>query len=132
MSDYGELLAKVKAAVGPDRELDAAVYRAFAEKDADAHWFTFRNGVYYTNDTCPPVTASIDGALALVERVLPGTHVSLFQYERWQCDFLMSEDGEWWHDANAPRGDAATAPLAILAALLTATGTPVPGVGERG
>lgn len=66
MSDLASLIARLEAAEGPSRELDAEIWRALG------------NGVFYSNETQPQpcdkdtgnylplLTASLDSALSLV------------------------------------------------------------------
>src|SRR5262245_50781771 len=64
-----ELLERVRKAKGPDRELDKALWRHLifdAELDKPGHDWMAQVG-----KTTPAYTASIDSALALVERLLP-------------------------------------------------------------
>jgi hypothetical protein len=100
MSDLEQLLERVRAANGADDCLDYAIYLQFRELIGLQSY-----------------TSSIDAALALVERVLPG----------W-----FGEDGRhtWGSHAILYTGEgrgrariecyAPTHPLAILAALLSA------------
>lgn len=85
MSDLAELLERVKAATGPDRELDADLAQTI--EGVEIQWRQ-ANGTMemypvqrYPSTThsagfgigpVPNYTASIDAALALTERVLPG------------------------------------------------------------
>lgn len=117
------LLERVRAATGPDRELDYAVSR-FADGELARH-----------SSLHLPYTASIDASLALVERLLPGW--------RWGISSHSLKDGVYQEGPHAglPRhvdgfrahvtersalrpmpsiADARTAPLALLAALLSA------------
>jgi len=69
------LLERVEACQGPDQELDAAIYKALG--DGATHrggligwnWRPGNVGIWHT---MPPLTASVDAALALIGRVLPG------------------------------------------------------------
>lgn len=75
MADLAELLERVTAATGPDRELDAALLRAFgfqrtAGNIANSGSWKHGDGSWLSASR-EPVTASLDAALALVERVLP-------------------------------------------------------------
>lgn len=78
MADLTELIEKVKAATGPDRELDARVAgslqimpsNAFAPS-ASPDPGTFGTGAYSFWRT-PDYTASLDACIALTEEVLPG------------------------------------------------------------
>lgn len=117
-----ELHSKVMEASGPDQELDEAViaelgFHAWAGRmryrDADGmrHWdFGGSN-----------ITGSIDGVLALVERVLPGSLISLTQMPvRWQASVLEIDPEHSDAVAADWTEDASTAPLVILACALTA------------
>lgn len=112
-----DLLAKVQAATGPDRELDSRLLCVHTGEDFEG---LIRDG-YTVSDINPAeYTASIDAALVLVEKVLPdvmwrlqsdpttgdGYEASLVSSERFP-----PSDG---------RASGATAPLALLAALLSA------------
>lgn len=128
MSDVAALIERVRNATGPDRELDRAIQKALDigptsfTQDEFNHW---------------PLrfTASVDAALALVERVLPGWRYGV------SCHSIrdgLYEDGP---HAGRPKhadgfrahvtersplrpmpniADAKTAPIAILVCLLTA------------
>jgi hypothetical protein len=104
LTDLQALLERVKAATGPDRELDRAIDDYFDPMHIGA---------------LRPVTASIDAALALVERRLP--RWNWIVSDRATCVLRPAngkdENRSWiqWREANAR-----TPPLAILAALLTA------------
>jgi hypothetical protein len=130
MSDLESLLERVKAASGPDRKLDFAIFKALgvlvpasAEPDDEDIW---QLGDEWCSESCPypdqEYTADIDAALALVEHCLPGWHWSITgpylkrrDYAAYLC--LPHETSVDFPEAD---GRAATPPLAILAALLTA------------
>ena len=84
MTTLSERLEKAK---GADRNLDRAIFDAlgfevheFDPGDGDvSQWRQWADGTR-VKDT--HVTASIDAALALVERVLPGWTVQIFQLRR--------------------------------------------------
>lgn len=101
------LIERVTAAQGPDRELDRSIGRAFGVTET-----TFPQ--YEPGDVMPSYTASIDAALALVERYLPG----------WSWSIGHDANGELhatiWHGVTEHDEYGATPALAILAALLTA------------
>ena len=103
------LLERVRAAAGPDRELDHDIML-----DAEpAGWHTIPN----TEDD--RYSASIDTALSLVARVLPGWRFDVHS-PRFGTPFeavLMDGDSA---SRKIVVAKAATAPLAILAALLSA------------
>lgn len=141
-TDLKALLARVEAATGPDRELDAEVCAALAYMpDAELptlmegwSWvwesgWTFGDGP--TVKAIPvregersmggatrrpqPITASLDAALALVERVRPGWFWSLGQIA-WDAQAvaeLCCED-----PAGYAKAEAATPALALILALL--------------
>lgn len=72
-----------------------------------------RTGTY----NAPLYTYNVDDALRLIERMLPGTHrhvsIDLFSTGRSGCILNVNTDDEM-------HADGATAPLAIIAALLKA------------
>lgn len=75
----GELLGRLEGATGPDRELDCRVWSAvngyeFIRFDgAGVSWRKLGGDNRHTDlSFVAKVTASLDAALALVERVLPG------------------------------------------------------------
>lgn len=105
MSDLMELLERVRKATGPDRELERDIM-------VEAFGDGVRNAL-----PVPTYTASIDAALALVERKLPGWIWMLDKNESGPFDFVLWAETGLRAKANAM---GPTAPLAILAALLTA------------
>jgi len=117
--DIAELIERLKAAQGPDRELDRHLH---GEPLGTTRW-----------SFIPNYTASIDAALALTERELPGWACMIS--ENW--DHLRGISGErmaFVVELRPVRVDGrlndedtfshvvygATRPLAILAALLSA------------
>lgn len=106
-----ELATRVRAATGPDRELDAAIREAIDHKMMERQ-LLWRETLEYT--------ASIDEALTLVERVLPG----------WKRQFFEKRGGAGWvARVSSPRYDTFSsgeddpmpnAPLAILSACISA------------
>jgi hypothetical protein len=126
-ADLQELLSRVEKAEGPDRELDREICLAARENVSTdpLSGFVWRpNGGGGWSDV-PDLTASLDAALALVERVLPGSYVELSgprKYlhiptpvpNRWKAYIAtFNHDGD-------KTGWAATPALALLAALLRA------------
>ena len=126
MSDLTELLERVKAATGPDRELDGDVWLAVisgatrrnvmaAWPDEDVIWEYHdpeRNTMFRDN-MIPRLSASIDAAVAIVERKMPG----------WVWQVRKSGYVELHHPTHHLKdeiGTAKTPPLSILAALLSA------------
>jgi len=72
MSDFSDLIARVEAASGPDREIDGAICLAlgwtFQKMKGDSKPYYRRPGetAYYLRSTPPEYTASIDAALKLL------------------------------------------------------------------
>lgn len=115
-----DLIRRVEAATGPDRELDARIkyavhagLRSFGSLDAWLSTDTSRK-----RSCVPEYTASIDAALALVERVLPGCQWIIGRQTAGASDAKIGSQSGW---SKQPWTHAATPPLAILAALLRAT-----------
>jgi hypothetical protein len=109
-----ELLDKVQAASGPDLELDARIVCAFLPGPS---YQSMRDEGYAIADLAeghPAYTASIDAALALVERVLPGWQWCLNRNGRPMA-LVNNGPGRQFECDRAP-----TMPLAILAATLQA------------
>lgn len=133
------LLPRIQFADGPDRRLDYEIFRAFADKDAANPWDP-KEGHFYTS--------SVDAALALVSRVLPGWWVtsglcSLSGHasigpdyngpagERLKAKFPPERFDHGGFDADLSPGDGPHRQCyAILAALLTALlASQEPGTG---
>lgn len=122
------LLERLEGATGPDRELDFALGKTLDHVPANAEWQGPEDGSlllwpgtqeYPGVGTLPSYTASIDAALALVERVLPGWRPSMQQSRAGQFDcYLHSKDETGW--LRQSHGEAWTLPLAILIATLKA------------
>lgn len=136
MTDLNALLERVKAATGPDRGLDADLLEM---ANIGYYDYTRSNYEYQADDANrmdltkewwhPFPTRTIDAALALTERVLPGwIVVNLCEWDAevlrargpWTCILKL---GGTQDDFRAPKGrcnHAPTAPLAIIAATLAA------------
>lgn len=119
MSELEEMLGKVEASAGPDTNIDTELH-AYIE-GVTPEWQEYSKSFAYHKDgfwvsfgPVPNYTASVDAALALVERMLPN--------ERWGIDRTDEGDPETWYDAVVGEGFAQhrSAPVAILAALLRA------------
>lgn len=128
------ILERLRAATGPDRSLDVAIWFDLVEprylwtQDREQYWHVNRAGTAMTpvwqDDTplrhAPEYTSSIDAALALVERMLQGCSKEIsFEDDEWYFRFLSAKGGipipvvghVFPHK---------TAPLAILTALFAA------------
>jgi hypothetical protein len=104
------LLERVREATGPDRDIDQAIREAIDGKMMERQLLwreTF------------PYSASIDASLALVGRLLPGANCVGFDKDPRDVTAYVSRnhvaEGHYFVE-----GVAATPPLAILAALLSA------------
>ena len=129
MSELAELLKRVEAATGPDREIDELLTAwsvgAVREEDAtfDHKPAYHRDGFWVSIGPIAPYTASIDAAVSLIEKRLPGW--------AWLVDWIGMPDqpachAEVWLPGYRSqhlgrerwRGEAPTPALALLRALL--------------
>lgn len=125
VKDLISLLDRVRAAEKSDREIDAAIFEAIDPNfptGALRMWglvgqAAFATGAY-TSVKASTYTSSIDAAVALAERVLPG--------ELWKVSSNFDEVADeaepaYWARMRSPRLHfAATPALALLAAVLSA------------
>lgn len=133
-----DLLARVQAATGADLELDGRIAKVAREippaavfmrenvygQESDT-WYTGGYGAYVFHYP-EPYTESIDAALALVERLLGGSARHPVECTLSSVGY-PSRKGRHWKAAvwagvekDGAYHNAPTAPLAILAALITA------------
>ena len=144
MTDLTALLERVRAATGADREIDAALMaQSYAQEERhigavmeysdgseervkDLVWVDPKTDKWVST-AAHSYTASIDAALALIERMLPGWVVDdLSQNSRlagdpWGCQLGLYHGTNPSKNMQALSGhDFPTAPLAILAATLSA------------
>lgn len=141
MTDLADLKRRVEEAIGPDRELDAAIRAAFF---GDMLFCDFETGSYHgecpspgcgkplglhderrsyparweEDDRLPPYTASLDATVALIERVKPGATWLVRQIGTGGGSdaLVLARDG----GIGREHVDGATPVLALLAALLSA------------
>lgn len=140
-ADLNELLERVRSATGPDRELSLRILTevggwAFEKRGRDRQPWMYGpqgerrdppgRGVFHA----PHVTASIDAALALVERLFPdhgpnmvysydlNWHASAHAHMSYAAELFVAEGDPC--EMVSYHGQAHTLPLAILAALLQA------------
>ena len=121
MGDIAALLERVRAAKGPDYEIDCEIAQAlefettFSEDDGSC-FVRFQPGALIMLPV-PSYTASVDAALALVERKLPGAEMKLQ---------INGPDRDWQtacvrvSPLTMLCGECPTLPLAIVSALLQA------------
>lgn len=95
MTNHAAIIARLKTATGPDREIDYALSELWPPSPGPGQLIP--EGPYYT--------ASLDAALALLERVRPGT---LWELYRIAGGYL----------ANLPDTDSGFAPTPALALLI--------------
>ncbi len=137
------LADRVAKAIGPSRELEGEIAKAFGELPSSAwwmdrnvygevcdQWVTGGYGRYEFHEP-PEFTGSVDAALSLVERVLPGwTIASMSQQDdkTWFCELrkghLTSYSAVAMSETAYGKHRPANLPLAILSALLKAIAAP--------
>ncbi len=125
-SGVADLLARVEAATGPDRELDRLIVLAtiipegpgvVREPWGDGSYTIYDNGRKMGRVTADEYTKSLDAALALVERVRPGWTWQLW----WDARRMAVLIAPGHKSPPYFKATAATPPLALIAALLSAT-----------
>ena len=125
MTTLPTLLQRVREASGPDRELDVAIacglfptYKPAPELGSGVVWTGGLNG--HDNAEVDILTASLDAAVALVERVRPGSDGYIHFGPKPNAVVWVRGDGqpEWSSATTGPfDGRGATPALALLAAL---------------
>lgn len=131
-----DLLERIEAATGSDRELDGRIWCAingynFVAWDGAGVVYRFREpGIRHMDAAhVQPVTRSVDSALALVERVLPGWTFTIarhYGHDNPTGPFYADMASvEWIQDLPGTEGQqaeayGATPALALLSALLKA------------
>lgn len=131
MSGLSELIAKLEGLPGPDREVDGLIFGWLHNTEPcgtfmcgfDEEKFQFRHpddpkegrhrAWYVRGDDLPAYTASLDAAVALVERKLPGESVLVGWWQTRET-LPWARIGTWKeHDATGP-----TPAIALCLALL--------------
>ena len=102
-----DLITRLEEAAQGSRELDVLIQNALRPHDNSVWWMAQ-----------PPVTTSLDAALALAERVLPGCLVSLFLHGNATASVECKTAGRV-----KTEGLATTPALALCLAILKATRT---------
>lgn len=114
MSNYTDIIERLKTATGPDRELDRIIQVRIvnggtgAYKD-EADWLAAASR---ENWNTALYTASIDAAVDLIKRMVPDA--------RWRVEHISPFDFDFWATAGLPgrqeQSYARTAPAALLLA----------------
>lgn len=133
MTDLTTLIAKLEAATGPDRELDVAIScaidgRVLEKRGNDRKEWLYPQGkdggrqdpgpYGYTTNMSPSFTASIDAAVALAERVLPGLDWGAYSFGEDGAQGKVWKHG--WHDDTVIYGDHPSPAIALVIAILRA------------
>lgn len=126
MSDLSSLIARLEKAEGPNYAIEVGIFKFFNPEYSD--YVQGRGGLVHRSDgedqrvlsnvRPPNVTASIDAAVSLAERVLPGFGISIDTHPVY---------GDWW-DASIfdqmpktiSNARKQTGPLALVLATLRA------------
>lgn len=104
-----DLLARLRAATGPDRELAYEVLTSLVARDENgARIWCLHHG---------DPTASVDSCLELIRRTLPRHGVALAKYRDCHHAWVCSE--QTYDDANPGHGSVTLA-LALLTAIVAA------------
>lgn len=120
MSDLQALLKRVEGAIGSDRRLDLAIAEALGQHFAFTDNPPAKAGGEWcpSNISCGKVTSSVDAALALVARVLPGWGYDITYRAAWgnHTACVIANDRR----AKPHTAAGATAALALVASILRA------------
>ena len=132
-TDIAGLIERLEAATGPDQELDATIvahlnnasvrrYPPQTDFGPGARWqFWSLDGAHFLGNESkfpvPPLTASLDAALALVERVRPGAWIEVSGPRKY-LNIPTPSPGRWRAEADDGIGWGATPAIALLIALL--------------
>lgn len=137
-----DLLERLEKATGPDRELDIAIAQLLPidgwKVDDDGTAFAFGDmgdgEGWFPVGTCPPVTSSIDDALALARRVLPGWTVGgLHQGDNklWTAELREGHATSYNRVVIEPRSGGTTLPLAVCISVLKASAATAKSEGKQ-
>lgn len=135
MSKYADIIERLEKATGPRGEIDYAIrniVEGYDRTEGASHSYGFKEWAWKGNEcfeldaACPQFTTSIDAAIALVERMLPGwSWLVRDDSEGAFCN--ISSPGlrdnlaaEWIDGETCFPSWAKTAPIAILLSLFRA------------
>lgn len=134
MSKYADIIERLEKADGPDHVLDAhilcALYGYEMHKDSDPATGVFsfwQDGICHNCSSWMDPTASLDAAVALVEKMLPGwVFDDVSQNARlvgnpWGCSLSSYDGSDFSKNRHARSGwDYASPQIAVLVALFRA------------
>jgi hypothetical protein len=152
MTPIAELIGKLERATGPDRELDALIAVTVAgffeiaprwEGEPIGYGYFDADGAriesgHGGDELVPDYTASLDAALALAEKLLPGWKLMMHLGGLWGEPIpgatFSEPDFAALSRKNLPyrrgQANAETLPIAICLALLRSLSSQKPGNGE--
>jgi hypothetical protein len=113
MTQLSSLIERLERCEGADREIDLAIFMATAEMESFSVW--------RPNDPTLFFTASIDAALALVERKLPGWGWQVHRDPQPGLEACFGFVGEPGADGVCGRAYAPSPAIALCLALCRAT-----------
>ena len=147
-AELKDVIERLEKADGPDREIDSYIYydilgycrhanRTYSGAQSDtgfdcddcgaSSWGELGKFGQRLYDAPPNYTASVDAAIALTERMLPGWARSVSKWHKGDATCVLTEcheekDGLWWHNSHDLVMEAGhkTEQLAILLALFKA------------
>jgi hypothetical protein len=120
MSELAKLIERVEQATGPDRELDAAILKHLGgDPWAGRVRFPSGEGRWYDGGSSD-ITASIDAALALTDRLLPTGWCWKIAFEERRYTFVLRNSDFLHQVAPAWVASSSLAPFAIILATLHA------------
>lgn len=122
MVERTELVARIKALTGPDPSLDYAIYKellpfsreehlAAYASDPDAYWYWMTHRAY---------TGSLDEAICLAERVIPGVWWQIAKGRLSAAEPLYGAHLLFGPEEIIGEGEGPTAAIAVLLALFDA------------
>lgn len=138
MTDFRDIIERLERATGGDRELDADIDVALFGGETVWKQANYTMEMYpasrraskahvggFANEHVPAVSSSIDAAVALIDRLKPGSTMDLWFGPKEQHVVLMPPDA----DEPEFRARSASRPIAILLGLFRAISTKETGDG---